>query len=161
MAKEIGKEWHGAGEDKMSREMEGLGILDEEELRRAQMDLAMFTSAKIGRAKIFHRWICFLAAHLGALDVISEFCRHSSRNIDISLIPVRSPPSGTIIGDWRATVRSLASRPNGLSSVAVHNADDATKELERQIGLEHPDLARCKGVQIERTTAGHGRVRHI
>jgi hypothetical protein len=160
MAKEIGKEWHEAGEDKIGGEgMEGSGIVDDEmgeELRRAQMDLVVFMNAKTGRAKAFHRWIRLLTAHLGALDIISEFCHHSSQNVDISLIPVRPPPScGTIMGDWRATVRSLASRPNGSSSVAVYNADDATKELERQIGLEHPDLTRCKIVKAFKSKPPH------
>jgi hypothetical protein len=134
------------------KEAEGLVIdADDEmgeELRRAQIDLALFTSAKTGKAKILHRWIRLLVAHVGALDVISEFCRHSSQNIDISLISVRSPPSrGTSIGDWKALIWSLASRPNGAGSAPVFDADHAIKEIESQIKLDHPDFTGCKIVK--------------
>jgi len=85
---------------------------------------------------------------LGVLGVLSEFCHLSSQNIDISLIVVRSPPShGTIIGDWRAIVQSLASCPNGQSSIAVYNTD-AIAGIENAIGSEHPHFTRFKIVKM-------------
>ena len=119
-----------------------------DKLKRAQRDLAMLMSDKTDRAKLIERWIRVLVAHVGALDVISEFCCHSSQNINISLISVRSPPShGTSIGDWKALIQSLASHPNGAGSAPVFDADHAIKEIESQIKLDHPDFTRCKIVK--------------
>jgi hypothetical protein len=136
---------------RMAGEEQGWFVDDNEmgdELRRVQLDLAMYTSAKTGRAKTLLGWIRHLVVHLGALDIISEFCRHSRKNIDISLISVRSsPPRSTSMSDWKATVRSLASRPGGAGSMAAFDADAAIKVLERLIDFDNCGMAHASNLE--------------
>jgi hypothetical protein len=128
-----------------------------DELRRAQRDLSMLTTATIGRAKYFEGWLRVLVAHVGALDIISEFCCFApQQDISISLISVKSPPSrGTSIGDWRATVRSLTTRATSSGPVTVFAAEDAIEQLERLINLpEFDDCGIIRAFRLEIVKVG-------
>lgn len=51
------------------------------------------------------------------------------------------------MSDWKATVRSLASRPGGAGSMAAFDADAAIKVLERLIDFDNCGMAHASNLE--------------
>ena len=133
MVKGAGNGRHEVGEDGMAKNE--LDVDDmEEDLRRVQFDLAMHTSAKIGRAKAFLRWMRSLVNHFAALDIISAYSKKMKRaglNVEFSLVSVKPPPrSHDAVGNWKATVEELASHTVGEASTPAFDAKMAIEVIE-------------------------------
>jgi hypothetical protein len=143
IAKEAGKgryERTGQGDGDGEETGELLAGDDEmrDELQHMKMCLTTYTNAITGGAEVFKKWIRLFVSHWKALDTISTFSKSEGGNLensDISLISINSSTScGSSIGDWKDTVRALASTVDAAGIAhKLFDVDAAIKMLETQI----------------------------